>query len=61
MHTKDFSNLRGDIMKVVKCLTLLAMGAAAAVIYQRYSADMIQMVTEFIDDKYKCQCDELEN
>lgn len=48
-------------MKVVKCLTLLAIGAAAAVVYQRYSADMIQMVTEFIDDKYKCQCDELEN
>ncbi len=48
-------------MKVVKDLTLLAIGAAAVVLYQRYSAGMIQMVTEFIDDKYKCHCDELEN
>jgi hypothetical protein len=47
-------------MKVVKDLALLTIGAVAVIVYQRYSADMIQMVTEFIDDRYKCHCDELE-
>ena len=57
MHTN--SNLRGDNMKMIKDLSLMAMGAALVILYQKYNDDMMVMAENLID-KYKCKCGELE-
>ena len=57
MHTN--SNLRGDNMKMIKDLSLMAMGAALVILYQKYNDDMMVMAENLID-KYKFKCDELE-
>ena len=56
MHTN--SNLRGDNMKMIKDLSLMAMGAALVILYQKYNDDLMVMA-ENLFDKYKCNCDEL--
>ena len=46
-------------MKMIKDLSLMAMGAALVILYQKYNDDMMVMAKNLID-KYKCKCDELE-
>lgn len=57
MHTN--SNLRGDNMRMIKDLSLIAVGAALVIIYQKYNDDMMVFAENLIN-KYKCKCDELE-
>ena len=53
MHVYNNSNLRGDNMKVVKGLMLMAVGATAVLLYQRYGNQMMIMAEDMIK---KCNC-----
>ena len=58
-YAYNYSNLRGDIVKVVKSLMLMAMGATAVLLYQKYGDRMMIMVEDAIEN-YNCKCNELE-
>lgn len=60
MHVYNNSNLRGDNMRVVKSLMLMAIGATAVLLYQRYGDQMMIMAEDMIK-KHNCTCDGLEN
>lgn len=46
-------------MRMIKDLSLIAVGAALVIIYQKYNDDMMVFAENLIN-KYKCKCDELE-
>ena len=60
-YIQIFSSLRGDMMKMVKTLALMALGGAFVLAYQRYSDDMFYAMEDMIRKKAKCACEELED
>lgn len=47
-------------MKIVKSLMLMAAGASAVLLYQRYGNQMMIMMDDMIN-KRACKCEELED
>ena len=47
-------------MKLAKDMMLMAVGAAAALLVERYGNDMLDIASDMMKDK-KCTCCELDN
>ena len=61
IYIQIFSSLRGDKMKMVKTLALMALGGVCVLAYQRYGDDMMYAMEDMIRKKAKCACEELED
>ena len=52
---------RGDCMKVVKPMMLMAMGAGAVIAYQKYSKSVMDKMSDDVEDIKKKACKKLDS
>ena len=61
MHTNHIFQLRGDNMKFMKSMALMAMGAGAMMAYQKYSKPAMRKIKKSINKTANKFSDELED
>ena len=60
-YTYHIKQLRGDIMKLSKNIALIAMGAGALLMYQKYNKPVMEAVDKTTKKAIKKAKDKLEN